>query len=267
MRWFLILSVWLGMACGAQAQDARLRSLETGQDGRGWEAVGRLDIAAKGFCTATLIRDNLILTAAHCVHDEAGQLIDPARFTFLAGMRNGRAEATRGIRRLAAHPGYVHRGQEARNDAVSQDIAVLELSQPIRTTRVHPFPVSAQPLRGDDIGVVSYAVNRSEAPSLQNLCKVIGQQDGVVIMSCDVDFGSSGAPVFSVQDGIARIVSVVSAMADLDGEKVSLGTSLGTPLTDLLVYFDTNGAGRAALGQRVILPGQRNETGAKFINP
>jgi V8-like Glu-specific endopeptidase len=267
MRLFLTIWLWLCLALTAQAQDTALRTLQTGQDGRGWEAVGRLDIAGKGFCTAALIRDDLILTAAHCVYDDDGSLIDAARFTFQAGLRNGRAEATRGVRRLAAHPGYVHRGHDPRRDAVAQDIAVLELDQPIRTTRVHPFPIAAQPLNGDEIGIVSYAQNRSEAPSLQDLCKVLGRQDGVVVMTCDVDFGSSGSPVFATRDGIVRIVSVVSAMADLDGEKVSLGTSLGAPLDELLSHFAQTGPARLGGQQRVIGPGQRNDTGAKFVSP
>ena len=52
-----------------------LVTLETRQDSQGWEAVGRLDVIDKGFCTAALIRDKLLLTAAHCVYDDYDQLI------------------------------------------------------------------------------------------------------------------------------------------------------------------------------------------------
>ena len=59
---------------------------------------------------------------------------------------------------------------------------------------------------------------------------MVAQQDGVLVTTCAVDFGSSGAPIFTVADGKAQIVSVVSAKAQIDTGKVSLGTSLGMPL-------------------------------------
>jgi len=249
------------------AQETPLVTLETGADGRGWEGVGRLDISGKGFCTAALIDVHLILTAAHCIYDERGRQIDASRFTFSAALRNGRAEATRGIQSLTAHPDYVHQGAIADNRNVAVDIAVLRLDQPIRRARVQPFPIADRPRVGDEIGIVSYGRGRAEAPSLQEVCAVMGQQTGVVVMTCDVDFGSSGSPVFMVKDGKTSIVSVVSAMTNLNGEKVSLGTSLGAPLRALLAHY--NGIGPAQPGgtQRLITTGERNNTGAKFVRP
>jgi len=250
MRHLLIsLILMISTIQAATAQDTPLVTLETGADGRGWEGVGRLDIQGKGFCTAALIDVHLILTAAQ------------------AALRNGRAEATRGIQSLTAHPDYIHDGPTALTNTVAVDIAVLRLDQPIRRARVQPFPIADRPTVGDEIGVVSYGRGRAEAPSLQQVCSVMGQQTGVVIMNCDVDFGSSGSPVFMVKDGKTSIVSVVSAMTDWNGEKVSLGTSLGAPLRALLAHY--NGAGPARPGgtQRLISMGERNDTGAKFVRP
>ena len=268
MRQLLIsLCFLLGLTHSVAAQDTPLISLETSADGRGWDSVGRLDIHGKGFCTAALIDVHLILTAAHCVYDDAGNIIDADQFTFSAGLRNGRAEATRGIQSTTAHPDYVHNGSVARTSSVAVDIAVLRLDQPIRRARVQPYPIADRPTIGDQIGVVSYGRGRAEVPSLQQVCSVMDQQTGVVIMNCDVDFGSSGSPVFMVKDGKTSIVSVVSAMSEWNGEKVSLGTSLGAPLRALLAHY--NGAGPAKPGgtQRLVTNGERNETGAKFIRP
>jgi len=268
MRHLLIsLILMISTIQAATAQDTPLVTLETGADGRGWEGVGRLDIQGKGFCTAALIDVHLILTAAHCIFDDNGRQIEAERFTFSAALRNGRAEATRGIQSLTAHPDYIHDGPTALTNTVAVDIAVLRLDQPIRRARVQPFPIADRPTVGDEIGVVSYGRGRAEAPSLQQVCSVMGQQTGVVIMNCDVDFGSSGSPVFMVKDGKTSIVSVVSAMTDWNGEKVSLGTSLGAPLRALLAHY--NGAGPARPGgtQRLISMGERNDTGAKFVRP
>lgn len=57
--------------------------------------------------------------------------------------------------------------------------------------------------------------------------------------SCDVDFGSSGAPIFDMTGPRPRIVSVISAKAQYHGQKVSVGTSLDGSLGDLLKLAST----------------------------
>lgn len=270
MRHIIIaFSLICGLASSATGQtvNSDLVALATGSDIRGWESVGRLDIRNKGFCTATLIKDDLILTAAHCVYDESGNLLAAERFTFNAGLRAGRAEATRGVVRLEAHPGYAHEGRETQSNRVAMDIAVLQLDRPIRQTRIQPFPIAARPNAGDEVGVVSYGRSRSEIASLQDLCAVKGRQAGVIVMTCTVEPGSSGSPVFTIKDGVRHIVSVVSAMAMVGDEEVSLGTSLEEPLQELLAHFAGVGPAKPGGEQRIIGFGERNDTGAKFVRP
>ena len=264
-----VLAVLAGSAQPGLAQDATLTSLQTGEEARGWEGVGRLDIDGKGFCTGALIAPDLVLTAAHCMFDrDTGLAVDPARMQFLAGLRNGRALAYRDVRLALTLPDYVHTGAVSAQTS-RYDLALLQLTQPIRSTEIAPFDVVSSDEIGAEVAVVSYAADRAEAPSLQQVCGVLGQQDGVIVMSCDVDFGSSGAPIFSIRDGVAHIVSVVSAKADMDGDRVALGTNLDAPLAALYAALD---AERGQFLQplpaqvRVISPGQRNDTGAKFVS-
>ena len=195
--------------------------------------------------------------------------VDPRQVSFNAGWRNGRATAKRRVRRAVIHPDYEY-DETLSSERVRNDLALLELEQPIRNTSIKPFKTAARPRTGDRVGVVSYALDRAEAPSLQEVCAVLARQEGVLITSCSVDFGSSGAPIFIVQDGEAQIVSVVSAKAEVRGEQVSLGTALGQPLAELqaeLVAGRSIYLGAKPSPRRIRVGDQKADTGAKFVRP
>jgi len=264
----LLFAIWSteGRSDGA----SQLKSLMTGNDSRGWQAVGRLNIGNNSFCTGSLIAPDLVLTAAHCMFDsDSGERMADTKIEFLADWRNGRASAYRGVRRSIVHPDFTF---SADNFAarVANDVALIELDQPIRNSSITPFATRGRLQEGSEVGVVSYAQDRADSPSLQEVCHVLARQGGSLVLGCEVDFGSSGAPIFVYEDGAPRIVSLVSAKAEVRGKPVALGTSLEGPLRDLMaIYAQGDGVFNRPEPKvrRLSLEAGRNSSGAKFLRP
>lgn len=270
-RVLALLSVLLALPALA---DTGLDRLDRRDEAFGWEAVGRLDLGDHGFCTGTLIATDLVLTAAHCLFDrERGVAEEVGAMRFRAGLRDGEAVAEQRVLRAVAHPGY-NPFEPLGENSVRHDVALLQLAGPIPAAVAAPFVVQ-DPGGVRSVSVVSYAQGREEALSWQRACTVLGQKDGLLAFNCDVDFGSSGAPVFDASGSRARIVSIISAGHRDEGGTLAYGMQLPGLLSDLKAalrsgrgVMSSDEATSAAPTIRRIgaTDGSRN-IGARFVKP
>ena len=206
----LAITGWAAPAL-AQTASSPLDSLDRRDEMLSWEGIGRLD-SPTGFCTATLIAQDLVLTAAHCVSD----LTSTTGLVFRAGYHNGRALSERRVTRIAVADAYPGGGDGRLNaEKVQNDVALLQLETPITSAEADPFLVHTQAVSSGRVSVLSYGRGRAATLSRQAQCNITDRYaGGILAFDCDVTFGSSGAPVFLEELGRIRIVSIISGSGD-----------------------------------------------------
>lgn len=206
-----------------------------------WRGVGRVNIAnfsERGMCTGTLISEQLVLTAAHCVvSDRTGKPHQLNNIHFVAGWRQGQRVAHSRAEEVIVHSEYAP-GINSDLDQIASDLALIKLRNPIPNETAPYFLVAPSPGKDSDLTLISYRRDRAHALTRQRGCKILGEKQGVMALGCDVTFGASGSPLFTEIDGESRLIGVVSAMSRSRGRAVAWAVRVDKALMEVLDRVD-----------------------------
>jgi protease YdgD len=210
-----------------QARDREARMV-TEAEAPAYRAVGRLNVAGNRHCTATLISDRLVLTAAHCLFNAlTGNEARPEDIMFVAGQRGDTYAALRKVSAVVKLPGYDFRRLPSTREA-GTDLALLHLEQPITQDEARPLPVGDWD-RSGTLSMAAFGRDRAYVASLREGCRVLRQTAELVVLDCPVVPGVSGAPVLRQGPDGPVVVGVVS------GSVIDEAFAVTIPVTPALV--------------------------------
>ncbi len=193
-----------------------------------WRAVGRVNFAGmrtRQHCTGTLVAEDVVLTAAHCLYSFAGKAwMAPGSVTFVAGFQRGTGVAVSRGARYVLNPVEDAASRDFRSRP-HQDWALLVLEEPIGMEVGY---LELSDAGATDYVLAGYAGVRPNVLSVAHDCGAPrADAPGVLVQSCSAMPGDSGAPLLTVSDDGYSVAGVFSSIVGGDGTTASLAVASG----------------------------------------
>lgn len=242
----LFFFVLILLSTTVQAQDGSALPGILGQDDRvmkesdrwPFSAIGRLNKAGTGFCTATLIAPDLAATAAHCLwNSRTGRPHGPEFLTFVLGVSRGDHGTVAAVAATETQGCWSFDDLAAGKADMGCDIALLRLKTPV--TAVEPVEMlrgASAIVPGTAVTIAGYQQDRPYMLSADNACQFVGHLKGALIHSCDATNGASGSPILASVGGRTVMVGVhvgTARLSQASGEPEDFGIGADWKETDV----------------------------------
>lgn len=197
-----------------------------------WQAIGRVNLAGKGFCTGTLVARDVVLTAAHCLFERGSKRrFQPHELTFLSGYQRGEAQATSRATSVHIAPGFVV-GSPHSVERIANDWALLRLAEPLALPPVAVRPLAlaapaAEAAKARPAAMLSagYGRERAHMLTVHDGCTIASRlaDDRVLVHDCEVTRGGSGSPLLARDARGYTLVGIVVGSLSRAAERTAFG--------------------------------------------
>jgi protease YdgD len=194
------------------------------QRGAPWDAIGQVNVTGYRHltrCTGSLIRHNVVITAAHCVMDPWHRKPFPLhQIHFLAGVRGSDWLGHSTAKCLHFPPSYQYVGPnriypspQVPRHAFLRDMVLMVLQEDL--TSVPPLEIAGAESENTEVSLVhaSYAADRRYRLTGHFGCHLLARDEDLWFTDCDTHAASSGGPVFIESGGGLKLAAIMVGIA------------------------------------------------------
>ena len=190
-----------------------------------WSSIAKLNNSIGGSCTAAVIDQDKVLTAAHCTFNRrTGRFLTSKSLHVLLGYEGGHYAVHALVGSYTLGPGYDPASELA---TASSDWAILKLVAPL-PNQVRPLKlIDRLPAPGSQLLIGSYSQKRLHVMTADRNCQLVQTlaPSALLVHNCEVARGSSGAPLlFMGREGIV-IIGIQVAVGQSNGAEIMLAVS------------------------------------------